>query len=197
MAALTLGHVLRGKGWPMVFLVQESEHLCWKSHINENTILAGGWRWNPFSTVPRISRTVSLFVLLSCHFLLWKRRKIFSNGADYTQFPTWHFPAPFSTPPSSLQTFTAESSLCINVKPVIWSWHSKALIVCFQLPCHPLIPLFSVYSRIWVRKYILGRLIQPHLISAAGRWLPAVLRGIFVWRAISKNKFCRCYKSDG
>lgn len=147
--------------------------------------------------------TLSLCVLLSCHFLLWKSRKMSSNGAVYTQFSTWHFPAPFSTSPSSLtplsslQTFTATSFLCINIKPVIWFWHSKALIVCFQLPCRPLIPLFSVYSRIWVRKYILGQLIPPHLISAAFRWLPAVLRGLFVWRTISKNKFCCCYKSDG
>lgn len=197
MAALTLGDGLRGKGRPVLFLVQESEHLCWKSHVNENTILAGGWCWNPFSTVPRISHTFSLFVLLSCHFLLWKSRKISSDGAGYTQYPTWQLPALFSTPPSSLQTFTAESSPCIHIKPVIWPWRSKALTVCFQLPCHPLIPLFSVYSRILVRKYILGWLIPPHLISAAGWWLPAVLRCIDVLRTILENKLRRCYKSDG
>lgn len=72
-----------------------------------------------------------------------------------------------------------------------------SLTVCFQLPCHRLIPLFSVYSGIWVRKYILGWLILPHLISAAGWWFPAVLCGIFVWRAIFENKLCRWYKSDG
>lgn len=96
MAALTLGHVLREKGWSMLFLVQESEHLCWKSHINENTILA----------VAEIHSAEFLgFLTLSCclffplaNFLLWKSRKISSNGADYTQFPTWHFPASFSTP---------------------------------------------------------------------------------------------------
>lgn len=85
MAALTLGDGLRVKGRLVLFLVQESEHLCWKSHINENTILAGDC-WNPFSTVFRISHTFSLFVLPSCHFLLWKSRKISSGGASPDTF---------------------------------------------------------------------------------------------------------------
>lgn len=176
-------------------LVQESQRLCSKSHINENTILAG----------PEIHSAEFLGFLTLSHCLFFSLATSFFGKVEKSlqtvlttpSSPHLAFSCPLSTRPYSLHTFIAESSLYINCKPVIWSWRSKALILCFQLPCHPLIPLFSVYSRIWVRKYLLRRLIPPHLISAAGRWLPAVLRGLFVWRTISKNKFCRCYKSDG
>lgn len=47
--------------------VRESEPPCWKSHVNENTASAGGWCWNQFSAVPRISHTFPMFVLLSLH----------------------------------------------------------------------------------------------------------------------------------
>lgn len=187
MAALTLGDKLRGKGQPMLSSVQESEHLCWKSHVNENIALAGGWCWSPFSTVPRIYHTLSLFVLPYCHFLLWKSRQISSDGADHTQYPTWQFSTPFSTPFSHLSVSTSN----------LQSGHDiQSLTVCFQSPCHPLSPFFSVYSRIWVRKYIFRWLIPPRLISAPGWWLPAVLCCTFVWRTISKSMFCRCNKSD-
>lgn len=120
---------------------------------------------------------------------LEKQQNLFKTGADYTHFSTWHFSAPFFHPPSSIQTFTAESSLCINIRPVIWSWRSKAPKVCFQLPCHPLIPLLSVYSRIWVRKSVLGQLIPAHLIPAAGRWLAAAPRLICVENESPKTSF--------
>lgn len=115
MAALILGNGLRDKGRLVLFLVQESEHLCWKSHINENTILAGDRCWNPFSTVSRIPHTFSLFVLPSCHFLLWKSRK------KSLQLVL--------TPPDTF------------------------------LPCYT---VFSVYSRILVRKYIFCWLMGHH-----------------------------------
>lgn len=87
------------------------------------------------------------------------------------------------------------SSLYVNIKHLIWCKLSKTSTVCFQPSCHRLIPLLSVYSGICVRKYILGWLIPPRLIFAAGWWFPAALRCIFVWRAIFENKFCLWYKS--
>lgn len=172
--------------------------------------LAGGWCWYPFSTVPRISHTYTVFALFSLRFLLWLWRKTTSNDAVYTSYPAWQIPPLLRTHshshmPAYMHTLhlflffnlpCSLSSLCINIKRLIWYKHSKTLTVCFQLPCHHLILLFSVYSGIYVRKYILGWLIPPRLISAAGWWLPAALCGIFVWRAIFENKFCRWYKSD-
>lgn len=165
--------------------------------------LAGGWCWYPFSAVPRISHTFSLFVLLSLRFLRWPCRETTSNGADYTSDPAWQLLLPSTLFLSTFFSFSSFPdlrrslpSLCINIKRLIWYERSKTLTVCFQPPCHHPIPLLSVYSGICVRKYILGWLIPPRLISAAGWWLPAALCGIFVWRAIFENKFCRWYKSD-
>ncbi len=39
---LNLGDGFGEKGGPVLFAVLESELLCWKSHVNENTTL-GGW----------------------------------------------------------------------------------------------------------------------------------------------------------
>lgn len=180
--------------------------LCWNQNfyvgnpmLMKTLPLAGGWCWNPFSTVPRISHTFTLFVLLSLRFLLWLCRKIHFKWCRLHLVPCLavstfsFFPLFFSSFPD-LHCWL--SSLCINIKRLIWYKRSKTLTVCFQLPCHRLIPLLSVYSGICVRKYILGCLIPPRLISAAGWWLPAALCGIFVWRAIFENKFCRWYKSD-
>lgn len=133
------------------------------------------------------------FLTLSRCLFFSLSTKISSDGADYTLYPTWQpplyiFPVCWSPLLILIPLYQHQTS-STNVQ--------RLLTVCFQLPCHHLIPLFSVYSRIWVRKYILGWLILPHLISAAGWWLPAVLCSIFVWRAIFENKLCRWYKSDG
>lgn len=171
--------------------------------------LAGGWCWYPFSLVPRISHTFTLFLLLSLRFLLWLCRETTSNGADYTLYPAWQFlPSlfflslsfffpPSSTFPPPFLISIADSHLSISTSNA-WSGPNvqRLLTVCFQPSCHRLIPLLSVYSGICDRKYILGRLIPPRLIFAAGWWLPAALCGIFVWIAIFENKFCRWYKSD-
>lgn len=177
--------------------------LCWNQNfyvgnpmLMKTLSLAGGWCWNPFSTVPRISHTFTLFVLLSLCFLLWPYWKTPSDGADYTLYLPGSFPLFFFFFSSFPDLHCWRSSLCINIKRLIWYKRSKTLTVCFQLPCHRLIPLLCVYSGICLRKYILGWLIPPRLISAAGWWLPAALCGIFVWREIFENKFCRWYKSD-
>lgn len=199
---------MAGLTWEMDLEEREGLYssLCWNQNfyvgnpmLMKTLSLAGGWCWNPFSTVPRISHTFTLFVLLSLRFPLWLCRKTTSNGADYTLYPAWQFVP--SLPPPHFFLFLPVSwspllTLCINIKRLIWYERSKTLTVCFQPPCHRLIPLLSVYSEICVRKYILGWLIPPRLISAAGWWLPAALCGIFVWRAIFENKFCRWYKSD-
>ena len=67
-------------------------------------------------------------------------------------------PSPISIAHSHLSVSTSNAWSATNV---------QRLTVCFQPPCHHLIPLLSVYSGICVRKYILGWLIPPRLISAA------------------------------
>lgn len=158
--------------------------------------LASDWCWYPFSAVPRISHTYTVFVLLSTLPSLALQKNHF-KWCRLHLVPTLALSAPL---PFHLSLFSnlhcSLASLCINIKRLIWYKRSKTLTVCFQLPCHHLIPLFSVYSGICIRKYILGWLIPARLISAAGWWLPAALCGIFMWRAIFENKFCRWYKSD-
>lgn len=166
----------------MLFHVQESEHLCWKSHINENTSLAGA-EMHSAEFLGYLTRSRCLFFSLATSFF-GKGEKSLQTVPTTPSSPPGIFLPPFPhppIPPSSLQTFTAESFLCINIKPVIWSGRSKALIVCFQVPCHPLVPLFSVYSRIWVRKYILGRLnpttfdfCSRSMASSCAPWLICV-----------------------
>lgn len=93
---LNFGDGFRGKGGPVLFAVRESELQCWKSHVNENTILAGGWCWNPFSTVPRISHTFTLFVLLSLHLNLFRWCRL--HPVPHLAVSTLSFP-PSSSPP--------------------------------------------------------------------------------------------------
>lgn len=106
---LNLKDGFREKGGLVLFAVRESVLLCWKSHVNENTILAGSLCWNPFSTVPRISCTFTQFVLLFFHLLLWLW-KISSDGADYTPYPTWHFLPPLFLPLLPLLTHLSVST---------------------------------------------------------------------------------------
>lgn len=140
--------------------------------------------------------TLIRYLFFSLRFPLWLCRKTTSNGAVSTSYPPWHFlHHSLSTFPSSPISI-AHSHLSVSTSNAWSGTNVQRLTVCFQLPCHHLIPLFSVYSGICIRKYILGWLIPPRLISTAGWWLPAALCGIFVWRAIFENKFCRWYKSD-
>ena len=95
---------------------------CWNQNFHvgnpmlmKTLSLAGGWCWYPFSAVPRISHTSALFALLSLRFLLRLCRKSTSNGADYTFHPAWH---------SFVLRFFS-SSLCINIKRLIWYKRSK------------------------------------------------------------------------
>lgn len=163
--------------------------------------LAGGWCWYPFTAVPRISRTFTLFVLLSPHFLHrpcrgkkkshFKRCRlhlahclVVSTHMPNTPFFSFHLPSPSLISCAHPSASNAWSSASV-----------QRLTVCLQPSCHHLIPPLSVYSGICCRKYILGWLISPRFVSAARWWLPAAVCGIFVWGAIFENKFCRWYKS--
>lgn len=191
---LNLGDGFGGKGGTYSLLCWNQNFCVGNPMLMKTLSLAGGWCWYPFSAVPRISHTFTLFVLLSLRFLLWLCRKTTSNSAVYTLHPAWHF-----FPPSFFCSFSDILSTALSVSTSnAWSGTNvqRLSTVCFQPLCHHLIPLLSVYSGICVRKYILRWLIPTRLISAAGWWLPAALCGIFVWRAIFENKFCRWYKSD-
>lgn len=112
---LNFGDGFRGKGGPVLFAVRESELQCWKSHVNENTILAGGWCWNPFSTVPRISHTFTLFVLLSLHLNLFRWCRL--HPVPHLAVSTLSFPPLFFSSSPDLRCWL--SSLCINIKRLI------------------------------------------------------------------------------
>lgn len=85
---LNLGDGFRGKGRAVFVAVLESELLCWKSHVNENTILGG---WLVLISIQDSSQDFSHLLVvcssLALCFLLWPYRETTSNGADYTSYP--------------------------------------------------------------------------------------------------------------
>lgn len=129
--------------------------LCWNQNfyvgnpmLMKTLSLAGGWCWNPFSTVPRISHTFTLFVLLSLCFLLWPYWKTPSDGADYTLYLPGSFPlfffflfswSPLLTlislyqhqTPDLVQTFKDSNSL---FPTSLSSSHSSTLCLLWDLP---------------------------------------------------------------
>lgn len=116
--------------------------------------------------------------------------------------PPGTFLPPF--PPSVLCRLSPLSRLSVSTSN-LWSGHDVQSLQQF-ISILLVIPVFSVYSRIWVRKYILCWLMGHHWaiycrvahhFFSAGWWLPAVFRGIIVWSTISKNMFCSCYKTFG
>lgn len=151
--------------------VLESELLCWKSHVNENTILGG---WLVLKSIQRGSQDFSHFHVvcssLSLCFLLWLCRGKKKNplqmvpttpcilpASSYTPPPTPH--PPLSIFPCSLLSW----SPLLFLIPLYQHQTGRSgtsvqrlLTVCFQLPCHRLIPPLSVYSGICVRKIHFG-----------------------------------------
>lgn len=189
MTGLTGKMDLEGREGPWSLMCWNQNFYVGNPMLMKTQSLAGGWCWNPFSTVPRISHTFTLFVLLSLHFLRWPCRKTPSDGADYTLYPAWQFLPSFFFHPfffssaahSHLSVSTSNSWSVTNVQRLQQFVSNFLVIVSFL---HSLFTLGFAFE-----KYILGWLIPQRLISAAGWWLPAALCSVFVWRAIFENKF--------
>lgn len=138
--------------------------------------------------------TFSHCLLFSLWFLLWLCWKTTSIGASYT-LPGIFCPVFSPRLSPSFLISLADSHLSMSTSNT-WSGANFQRLLQFVSNLLVIVSfLYSVYSGICVRKYILGWLIPPRLIFAAGWWLPAALCSIFVWRAIFENKFCLWYKS--
>lgn len=129
--------------------------LCWNQNfyvgnpmLMKTLSLAGGWCWNPFSTVPRISHTFTLFVLLSLCFLLWPCWKLrwcrlhlvprlavsslfFFKPSSFPDLRCWLSSLYQHQTPDLVQTFKDSNSL---FPTSLSSSHSSTLCLLWDLP---------------------------------------------------------------
>lgn len=168
-------------------MVLESELLCWKSHVNENTTLGG---WLVLISMQWISQDFSHFHFVCSSLSPLPSLAVYENHFKQCRlhlvlclkvFTHTHRPLHFFfyiTLPSFPDFHQSLPVLCINIKCLIWykQFVSNLLaIISF---------LYSVYSGICIRKYILGWIIPP-------RW-------IFFGRVMASSCTLRriCVKSD-